>query len=289
MNKSKKKLFFILTISLNNNFIAMEVTKNKQLPILPPEILITIFEHLVNQHFNNKKNCLFCFYEKLNERKNLKSDLVNLRLINKNCKNLIDQYLIKNTIKLKQKIYNNFTNQIISKNKLNSTQLNLKLSIVLNQNKYTYKELKLGIISIICGADPDFKGKLDKTLLIILAQYGYVGLLHILLETKANIDLQNIYGNTALIESLKHQHKNIAKLLINRNANINLIGKNGITALILSCKKGYQDIVKLLLIKGANTTIKDKNGYTALDWAIKNRNKNLIKLLTKKPLTCFRQ
>ncbi len=281
MNKYKTTLFFILTISLSNTLIAMKVTKKQQLPTLPSEILITIFEHLVNYHFNKEKHCLFYFYEKINERKNLKSDLVNLRLINKVCKNLVDQYLIKNTIKLKKEIYNNLTNRIISENKLNPTQLNLKLSAILNQNKYSYKELKEGVISIICGADPNFKGKSDKTLLITLAQLGHVGLIHILLETKANIDAQTIYGNTALIEALIHNHKNIAKLLLDKNANHNLKDNKNRTTLIWAAKQGYKDIV-LRLINSQDLDSQDIDGNTALIEALKHQHKNIAKLLIHK-------
>ena len=61
-----------------------------------------------------------------------------------------------------------------------------------------------------------------------------------------NINIQDEYGNTALILASHYGHTEVAKLLIEVGAKLDIQNKDGYTALICASKNGYTEIVKLL-------------------------------------------
>ena len=100
-------------------------------------------------------------------------------------------------------------------------------------------------------------------------------------EKLLDIDFQDNYGDTALIEATRaNWNSDIAQLLLERGANPNIKNNNGFTALILASKWGRViDTVRVLLKKGADINAITNNGYTALMWASLEGNVDTVKLL----------
>lgn len=97
-----------------------------------------------------------------------------------------------------------------------------------------------------------------------------------------NIELQNVYGDTALMCVCENGRKEIAELLIEKGANIDLKNKHGNTALTIACIIGHKEIVELLIEKGANVELQNITGSKVLGIACRNGYKEIVELLKKK-------
>lgn len=105
------------------------------------------------------------------------------------------------------------------------------------------------------------------------------GILDLINET--NLDVQNIYGQTALIISAYLNRSDYVQWLIEAGANIDLRDKDGNTALMIAAYQDNREIVTQLINMGANLHIKDKpNNLCATMLALNNGNLEIvIKLL----------
>lgn len=72
------------------------------------------------------------------------------------------------------------------------------------------------------------------------------------------------YAKTALMEASINGHLDIVKILLNSGADINLEDWDGRTALMFPALNGHKDIVIELINKGADLNKKDNDGETAL-------------------------
>lgn len=95
----------------------------------------------------------------------------------------------------------------------------------------------------------------------------------------------NRYGGNALIPAAEKGHLNNVRLLLEEsNTDIDHQNNFGYTALIEAIaltdgSKRYQDIVRVLLVQGANQQLKDNNNKTALDYAKERNYSEMIALL----------
>jgi len=124
--------------------------------------------------------------------------------------------------------------------------------------------------------DPD-----SLTLLMHTARKQHREVLNTLLAAKADPNIQNKYGVTALIfcASSAHDNVTIAKDLIDSGANIDLSELKwlGATALIHASRVNNRKIAKLLIEEKANiNTAYDNHWQTALDIALDNNNKEIV-------------
>jgi ankyrin repeat protein len=69
------------------------------------------------------------------------------------------------------------------------------------------------------------------------------------------------------------------EFLLKNKANPNLTDANGITALMYAVQFQNKEIVKLLLENNANKNTKDKQGKTAFEYAVFSKNELIINLL----------
>lgn len=101
------------------------------------------------------------------------------------------------------------------------------------------------------------------------------------LLSQSGIDLEVVddYGRTALNCARRFE---IIKLLVEAGANINAQNMYGDTSLIVE-SEGNFDIVNFLIDSGADLNIKNKNGETALFRAITFNDINIVNLLLKQP------
>jgi len=117
---------------------------------------------------------------------------------------------------------------------------------------------------------------------------GNKEIVELLLNAKADPDIQDLRGNTALILAAEHCKAEIVELLLNNGANPNIKtfakdmvtfrSQNDWTALMNAARKGHKEIVRLLLDAKADPNIQSKSGNTALILAT---DLDIIRLLLK--------
>ncbi|XP_059144915.1 putative ankyrin repeat protein RF_0381 [Physella acuta] len=100
----------------------------------------------------------------------------------------------------------------------------------------------------------------DGTTLLTSAaeKYGISSILT-LLQSGADLNIQNIRGDTALMLALRRQKMDVVKFLINAGIDVNLVNQSGETALSLACSTyGLEQCVLLLMKAGAKLVAQEK-------------------------------
>jgi len=93
-----------------------------------------------------------------------------------------------------------------------------------------------------------------------------IKLVDLLLENKANVEVSDGHGDTALITAIENNFHMTVKSLLGKKANIEAADENGMTPLSRACEMRYFDIdmVDSLLFKKANIEATDSRGWTPL-------------------------
>jgi ankyrin repeat protein len=94
-----------------------------------------------------------------------------------------------------------------------------------------------------------------------------------LLESGANVDVRDRYGQTALMLAAHGGHSGIVETLIAYRADMNITAKFGLSALMLAIVAGHTDIACLLAKSGADLLLRGSGapgfaGKTAYDLAL---------------------
>ena len=119
----------------------------------------------------------------------------------------------------------------------------------------------------------------NSTSMLILACYrGNEDVAKFMVQKKANLDY--VSGNgTALMSCIVKGNFEMADILLKNKANPNLADANGITALMYAVQFQNEKMVKLLLENKADKSIADKQGKTAFEYAVFSKNELIINLL----------
>ncbi len=100
-----------------------------------------------------------------------------------------------------------------------------------------------------------------------------------LLNLGADIDYQDKYGNTPMIESGVCDHIEAARLLISKGVCLEIHNKEGDNVLLIVVQKGNLEIAKELLVAGANINSSNSCGCTPLMIASKSNDSSMVQLL----------
>jgi ankyrin repeat protein len=144
------------------------------------------------------------------------------------------------------------------------------------------------------GANPNFQRSDGYTLLMILCEYHSLDklcqayavlsikeknerneIIDLLIQYKADVNLQRRDGYTALLDASEETNLDAVRILLKNGANINIrcrctpyykYGKpgSGMNAIMIVSKNGNFEILKELLINGARTDIHTLEGQTAI-------------------------
>ena len=138
-----------------------------------------------------------------------------------------------------------------------------------------------GIVLLLLdrGASINLVGGKYGTALAAAASGGSGYIVHLLLDRGADIDMVGGFYGTALAAAAFGGNIDIVQQLLNGGANINLVGSKYGTALTAAAFQGNMDIVQLLLNRGANINLVGGEYGTALTLAVIQGKMDIVLLL----------
>lgn len=117
---------------------------------------------------------------------------------------------------------------------------------------------------LIKNTDLNMRDKLGNTALHIMVQKSNEKGVLKLIESGAQVDIQNNDGETPLSRAASNGSTKVVELLLERGANPNIQNNRGQTPLMRAAGRGYVDIMTFLTEKGADLEARDNDGETAL-------------------------
>ncbi|EFZ03329.2 Ankyrin repeat-containing domain protein [Metarhizium robertsii ARSEF 23] len=131
------------------------------------------------------------------------------------------------------------------------------------------------------AGEPNSKDKYGNTPLHWASTYPSIA--NILIKQNADVDAQNSTGKTSLMCSvLASQEETTLRLLTLGRANVDIQDENGWTALHGAAAKGNESILLHILDEGANIITRDIDGWTPLDVAVINGHATAMAILRDK-------
>lgn len=105
------------------------------------------------------------------------------------------------------------------------------------------------------GFDINKPNQYGLTMLMMATQYNRIPMVQALLKAGANVNVQDMDGNTALIRASRSGHAEIVRMLLSvRNIELNVCNYAGLTAVRCAILNDKQDIADLLIQAGADIT-----------------------------------
>jgi ankyrin repeat protein len=115
--------------------------------------------------------------------------------------------------------------------------------------------------------------------LVASCEKGNTAMVSYLIENGADVNKNDIHGNTPLIVACRNRNEGIVRCLVKNGADVNKKDKQGNTPLIVSCKKKSERIVKYLVKNGADVNQNDGWGTTPLIIAFRCGSEAMVKHL----------
>ncbi|MBD2302556.1 ankyrin repeat domain-containing protein [Nostoc sp. FACHB-190] len=180
----------------------------------------------------------------------------------------------------------------------------------------TQENLQYAREIITSGCDINFQLEDGVTPLMMAASTGNLGIVQLLVETGADINQIDVYGNSALMyasfenfwdivdyliplakpelrathlfAAASEGHTRLVQAIISSGINVDAYrqkgvwNQNGMTALMISAQAGYSKIVKVLLDANANPNLTEGDtGGTPLMYGVESGNVEVVRLLLK--------
>jgi hypothetical protein len=117
------------------------------------------------------------------------------------------------------------------------------------------------------GVNPNEKGPLGWTPLMIAIAQRQVDTARALLDAGADPNPANLLGRNALMFAARYGNVELVRALLDRGADPNQNDSDDEGALAAAARENHRDIVQLLLDRGADPTIVDREGRSPLDYA----------------------
>ena len=102
------------------------------------------------------------------------------------------------------------------------------------------------------------------------------------MENKAELNLQNKNGWTALMEAAKYGHRDMGKMLVENKADVDIATASGGTALFVAVDRGYLKMAEVLVEHGADVNVQGVSGKTPLMLAAQRGDKEMVNWLIDK-------
>jgi ankyrin repeat protein len=121
-------------------------------------------------------------------------------------------------------------------------------------------------------ADVNLRDDVGETALHCAISNSHLHTAHILMRHGANLDMQNKNGRTALHYACLRGDLEAVQSLVDHGASVDLHGKDSATPLGEAASMDHTEVVQLLVNHGADIHCTDKDGWTALHWACSGGN-----------------
>ena len=119
-----------------------------------------------------------------------------------------------------------------------------------------------------------------ETSMHVAARAGHVGILSLLLEHGADLDVRSRNGFTPLLQASCGGILEAGQFLLDRGADIDARNNSNRTSLFWSVFNGHVEFSRMLLERGARiNTLDGQFGSTPLHWAVQHRNIQAVRLL----------
>ena len=151
-----------------------------------------------------------------------------------------------------------------------------------NSGVYTTQRFEIFKFLLESGANVNLQDQSGKTALMIASKKGYIEFVKFLIKYSADTNVQDNEGSSAPMIACNEGNVTCVQSLIDKGADIDLQDKQGQTALMIALKKGHEECVKLLINNGAVTDIQDEEGISALMIACADQNVPCAEFLVEK-------
>ena len=129
-------------------------------------------------------------------------------------------------------------------------------------------------------ADTDLKDRKGNTALHYACKVPSTGLVKALVQKGgANVNIKNGDGQTPLQIAVPSSNTVLINSLLQFQADINTKDLQGRTPLMIASQIGLYNVVNHLLIKGADKKIRDTKGNLAMDYALNAKNNSIAELV----------
>jgi ankyrin repeat protein len=165
-----------------------------------------------------------------------------------------------------------YSKQVLSRNKIPYTK-EAFLEVISNRDEKMAKHF------INIGMDVNHTNGLP--LITASLQDKNSAIIELLLNHKANINVESPDSHTPLIYSCIGGFMDNVNILLEYGSDINLSNNEGITPLMFASINGRKEVVTLLLENEASINIEDSYGKTALWYAIEKNEYHITEILLK--------
>ena len=162
---------------------------------------------------------------------------------------------------------------------VDDANINEKTSLMFAVKNNSIAMVNLLIYNFSEAVNIDACDVLNRSSLIQASLLNNSNIVNILCNGKANVELVDQYGMTALQYAVKQQNLENVKILLNFNTS-NLVLNNKEIAFMFANEKGYLDIIKIFLSGNhINVDTRDDSQKTALMFAAAQGDENIVNLL----------
>jgi ankyrin repeat protein len=129
------------------------------------------------------------------------------------------------------------------------------------------------------GQSPNTSDSSGRTAIMYAAAAGYVEIIQLLVNNKANFRMKDRQGRSAVYWAAATGQEDALALLLELGASASEADRQGTTPLMVAARRGFDGIVKRLLDAKADINATDHTGRTALMWSQESRNPKVAQLL----------
>ncbi|QBN18324.1 ankyrin repeat domain-containing protein [Flavobacterium nackdongense] len=160
----------------------------------------------------------------------------------------------------------------------------LSFNVVFSQNTNCFDIARKGSLAemkSLFEKDKSIVNAVDEngsSMLILACYRGNHEVAKFLMNQNADLNYNSKNGTALMACVVKGQYQLVDEL-ISKKANLDLTDANGTTALMLAVQFKNVEMVKILVAAGANKALKCKQNKTAFEYAVFSNNEEIINLL----------
>ncbi|KAL4811049.1 ankyrin repeat-containing domain protein [Aspergillus unguis] len=138
-----------------------------------------------------------------------------------------------------------------------------------------------GVVALLLdhGADINLSDLNNRTALSWAAECGFEECVRVLLERGADVHIPDVQSKNALLRAAENGHVEVVRLLLQHGADLKSTDIRMKRALAWAAEGGHAETVRVLLEHGAEADAVDWKGKSALSWAACSQSVSVIQML----------